>query len=73
LTEHIIKADLLMINKIDLASHVGTRLEVMERDTIQQRGSRPYVFTDLKRAQDCLLSWTGLNAASNSAPSSARL
>jgi urease accessory protein len=44
----IIKSDLLMINKIDLAPHVGASLEVMERDTLQQRGSRPFVFTDLK-------------------------
>lgn len=44
----IIKSDLLMINKIDLAPYVGASLEVMESDTIQQRGSRPYVFTDLK-------------------------
>ena len=44
----IIRSDLLIINKIDLAPHVGASLEVMQRDTDKQRGNRPYVFTDLK-------------------------
>lgn len=44
----IIRSDLLIINKIDLAPHVGASLEVMKRDTDKQRGERPYVFTDLK-------------------------
>ena len=44
----IIRSDLLIINKIDLAPHVGASLEVMQRDTNKQRGDRPYVFTDLK-------------------------
>jgi urease accessory protein len=44
----IIRSDLLVINKIDLAPHVGASLDVMKRDTDQQRGSRPYAFTDLK-------------------------
>jgi urease accessory protein len=44
----IIRSDLLIINKIDLAPHVGASLEVMQRDTDKQRGTRPYVFTDLK-------------------------
>jgi len=46
----ITKSDLLIINKIDLAEHVGASLEVMERDAKQQRGERPFVFTDLKRS-----------------------
>jgi urease accessory protein len=43
------KSDLLIINKIDLAEHVGASLEVMERDAKRMRGERPFVFTDLKR------------------------
>jgi urease accessory protein len=44
----IIKSDLLIINKIDLAVHVGASLEVMERDARRMRGERPFVFTNLK-------------------------
>ncbi len=44
----ITKSDLLIINKIDLAPHVGASLDVMERDTRRMRGERPYVFTNLK-------------------------
>src|SRR5262245_46620502 len=44
----ITKSDLLIINKIDLAPHVGASLEVMERDARAQRGARPFVFTNLK-------------------------
>jgi len=42
------KSDLLIINKIDLAEHVGASLEVMDRDAKKMRGDRPFVFTDLK-------------------------
>jgi urease accessory protein len=45
----ITKSDLLVINKTDLAPYVGASLEVMERDARQQRGQRPFVFTNLKR------------------------
>jgi urease accessory protein len=44
----IIRSDLLIINKIDLAPHVGASLEVMERDARKMRGERPFVFTNLK-------------------------
>jgi len=44
----ITKSDLLVINKIDLAPHVGASLEVMERDARTMRGSRPFVFSNLK-------------------------
>jgi urease accessory protein len=44
----ITRSDLLVINKIDLAPHVGASLEVMERDARRMRGVRPFVFTDLK-------------------------
>ena len=44
----ITRSDLLVINKIDLAPHVGASLEVMDRDARTQRGDRPFVFTNLK-------------------------
>src|SRR3569623_1233084 len=44
----ISKSDLLVINKIDLAPHVGASLEVMELDTRRMRGPKPFVFTNLK-------------------------
>jgi urease accessory protein len=44
----IIRSDLLVINKIDLAPHVGASLDVMDRDARRQRGDRPFVFTNLK-------------------------
>ncbi len=44
----ITRSDLLIINKIDLAPHVGASLEVMERDARKMRGDRPFVFTNLK-------------------------
>ena len=44
----ITKSDLLIINKTDLAPHVGASLEVMERDAKKMRGDRPFVFTNLK-------------------------
>lgn len=47
----ITKSDLLIINKIDLAPHVGASLEVMDRDARVQRGTRPFVFSNLKTGQ----------------------
>lgn len=44
----MIKSDLFVINKTDLAPYVGASLEVMERDTIAARGNKPFVFTNLK-------------------------
>lgn len=44
----ITKSDLLIINKTDLAPHVGASLEVMERDARRMRADRPFVFTCLK-------------------------
>jgi urease accessory protein len=44
----ITRSDLLVINKIDLAPHVGASLEVMERDTRRMRGERPFVFSNLR-------------------------
>jgi urease accessory protein len=47
----ITKSDLLIINKIDLAPMVGASLEVMDRDARKMRGTRPFVFTNLKTGQ----------------------
>jgi urease accessory protein len=47
----IVKSDLLIINKIDLAPMVGASLEVMERDATKMRGARPFVFSNLKTGQ----------------------
>jgi urease accessory protein len=44
----IMRSDLLIINKVDLAPHVGASLEVMSRDATKMRGERPFVFTNLK-------------------------
>ena len=44
----IIRSDLLIINKTDLAPMVGASLEVMDRDARRMRGERPFVFTNLK-------------------------
>ena len=52
-------SDLLLINKIDLAPYVGADLDVMARDSKIQRGSRPFLFADLKseKGKDDLLAW----------------
>ncbi|MEE2703058.1 MAG: urease accessory protein UreG [Myxococcota bacterium] len=47
----ITRSDLLVINKTDLAEHVGASLEVMERDARRMRGDRPFAFTSLRRNQ----------------------
>ena len=44
----ITQSDLLVINKIDLAPHVGASLDIMKRDAKKMRGEIPFVFTDLK-------------------------
>jgi len=47
----ITRTDLLVINKIDLAPHVGASLEVMDRDARKMRGTRPFVFTNIKEGK----------------------
>ncbi|MFC4250900.1 urease accessory protein UreG [Sinimarinibacterium flocculans] len=47
----ITKADLLVINKTDLAPHVGANLEVMAHDAARMRGALPFVMTNLKTGQ----------------------
>ena len=44
----ITRSDLLVINKTDLAPHVGASLEVMDRDSRKMRGERPFVFANIR-------------------------
>jgi urease accessory protein len=44
----ITRSDLLVINKVDLAPYVGASLEVMDRDTKKMRGTRPFVFSNMR-------------------------
>lgn len=43
----ITQADLLVVNKIDLAPHVGADLDVMDRDAKKMRGTGPTVFSQI--------------------------
>jgi urease accessory protein len=45
----ITRSDLLVINKIDLAPHVGASLPKMETDAKRMRGTRPFVMTNLRQ------------------------
>ena len=47
----ITRSDLLVINKTDLAPHVGADLGIMDRDARRMRGERPFVFTNLKTGE----------------------
>ncbi|TWR84540.1 urease accessory protein UreG [Pseudomonas saxonica] len=47
----LVQADILVINKIDLAPYVGASLDVMESDTKVVRGTRPYILTNCKTGQ----------------------
>jgi urease accessory protein len=47
----IVRSDLLVINKTDLAPYVGASLEVMARDAQKMRGAKPFVFTNLKTGE----------------------
>ena len=55
----ITRSDLLVINKTDLAPHVGADLAVMDRDARLMRGSKPFVFTNLKMREgiEAIVSW----------------
>ena len=44
----ITRSDILVINKTDLAPHVGADLEIMKRDAKMMRGDRPFTFTSLR-------------------------
>ena len=47
----ITRSDLLIINKTDLAQHVGANLEIMAADAKKQRGDRPFIFTNLRQGE----------------------
>ena len=47
----ITRSDLLIINKTDLAPHVGANLDIMASDARRQRGNRPFVFTNLRTGE----------------------
>ncbi|MFA6850272.1 MAG: urease accessory protein UreG [Selenomonadaceae bacterium] len=55
----IMRSDLLIINKIDLAPYVGASLAVMERDSKKMRGDKPFVFTNIREQQgvDTVIDW----------------
>jgi urease accessory protein len=55
----VTRSSLLVINKIDLAEHVGSSLEVMDRDSRKMRGQAPFLFTDLRHnvGLDKVLTW----------------
>lgn len=52
-------SDLLLINKIDLASYVGADLDVMARDSKLMRGNKPFLFADMKseKGKEELIGW----------------
>ncbi len=55
----ITRSDLLLINKIDLAPHVGADLEIMARDSKKMRGNRPFLFTNIRSGEhvDDVVAW----------------
>ena len=55
----IMKSDLLVINKIDLAPYVSASLEVMDRDARRMRGERPFLFTNIREGSglDDVIAW----------------
>jgi urease accessory protein len=55
----VMRSDLLVINKIDLAPYVGASLEVMDHDSRKMRGDRPFLFTNLRKdvGLSALIEW----------------
>lgn len=53
------RSDLLLINKTDLAPHVGVDLELMDSDAKKMRNGRPYIFTDVRTQKnvDKVVDW----------------
>ncbi|WP_353289713.1 urease accessory protein UreG [Ureaplasma ceti] len=56
----MIKSDLFIINKTDLAPYVGADLEVMKKDTLAQRGDKEFLLTNLKSDEglEAVATWT---------------
>jgi urease accessory protein len=61
----VCESDLLVINKRDLAPHVGADLAVMESDAARARGERPFLLTSMRDAADraCLAGWVRAEVA----------
>ena len=59
----MIKSDLFIINKIDLAPHVGANLEIMKKDTLTFRKENSFIFTNLKKDEGIneVLNWIKKN------------
>ena len=59
----IVRSDLLVINKTDLAPYVGASLEVMERDSKKMRKDRPFLFTNIRGEEgtDKVVEWIQKN------------
>ncbi|RPI79361.1 MAG: urease accessory protein UreG, partial [Planctomycetaceae bacterium] len=55
----ICNSDLLVINKTDLAPHVGADLDVMRRDSLKMRGEKPFLMLSLRKREgiDALIQW----------------
>lgn len=55
----MIKRDLFVINKIDLAPYVGANLDVMREDTLTFRGEKDFIFTNLKTDEgiETIIKW----------------
>ena len=55
----VMRSDLLVINKTDLAPMVGASLEVMASDSERMRGGRPFLFTNLMSMEgvDEVIDW----------------
>ena len=68
----VTRSDLLIINKIDVATLVGASLEVMDRDSKKMRGERPFVFTNLKdkTGLDTVIRWIQTEVLLESEPHS---
>ncbi|MES2666058.1 MAG: urease accessory protein UreG [Pseudomonadota bacterium] len=45
----VTRSDLLVVNKTDLAPHVGVDIALLEQDTLRARGTRPYVMARLRQ------------------------
>ncbi len=59
----MIKSDLFIINKIDLAPYVGANLEIMKQDTLAFRDENSFIFTNLKTDEGILsvINWIKKN------------